>query len=645
MISDSRKYFVKVRLSRLILLVAHLAVLSDSAQSQSVTVYGHVYGLPENQPIPYANIGIVNSSLGTISNFDGSFTIRIEPSYTKDSLLFSALGYHPITVPVKALLQKPTLNVFLKENVYSLTEIVVSDTRLKNRIKTVGNRHHQGGTLYADTVHAGATMALLISNKNRRGASRFNYPIYITHTDVMIVNNTFEHFRVRARILQAVEKGGRLYPGDDILQESVVVESDIYEGWLRFDFAGQNIAVTEDFFIAFEWILDKQDRVNLHTQYRDFQEKNPDKIRRQTSIIAGKEITFDNYQGNFFFGTSFGVSVEHSVLRDFTCYYRLNSFGRWLVSPTVLTARVGLSSTPTPLGDRSSALSDLADIGPARSFYMISGQSSRMVGDSSDSTPGFYTVLPEPIQIQVVREWNTLSFFALNASTYPYRMQLSFSRIFNLTPTVKFKEAVVYPGRTRIHVFDVVFSDLDNYHYELGVVQTIGDPNKKTDMEYPYLIPLTHGSVLELGDSLATLDQTDHFQLDQGSPLVASRKGIVCSSCREVGQQTTISANCSVELRHADGTMMVYDNLDSAEIQVETKQTVLPGDTIARMLKSKAVQLKLYELDDSGSLQRLTIHYLNGSNSLQPYSRLSANLIVKHPPKLLRQEHSSSLVR
>ena len=58
-----------------------------------VTITGKILEQNSNNPIPYVNIGILNSQYGTISNSDGSFSIKIPDSHRKENLLFSAIGY------------------------------------------------------------------------------------------------------------------------------------------------------------------------------------------------------------------------------------------------------------------------------------------------------------------------------------------------------------------------------------------------------------------------------------------------------------------------------------------------------------------------------------------------------------------------
>lgn len=60
---------------------------------KSLEVYGFVLDEKRHKPIPYCNIAIAGTSLGTISNIDGFFRIILPDSLTNDTIVFSCLGF------------------------------------------------------------------------------------------------------------------------------------------------------------------------------------------------------------------------------------------------------------------------------------------------------------------------------------------------------------------------------------------------------------------------------------------------------------------------------------------------------------------------------------------------------------------------
>ncbi len=78
-----------------------------------------------NEPLPYANIGISNSSRGTVSSESGEFEFHIPENLKDDSLKVSYLGYKSFKKRISDL--KETQIIYLEESPTLLSEITVSD--------------------------------------------------------------------------------------------------------------------------------------------------------------------------------------------------------------------------------------------------------------------------------------------------------------------------------------------------------------------------------------------------------------------------------------------------------------------------------------------------------------------------------------
>ncbi|MCG8317955.1 MAG: carboxypeptidase-like regulatory domain-containing protein [Cytophagales bacterium] len=68
-----------------------------------IKISGNVLDQVAGEPISFVNIGILNANVGTISNDDGSFVIRIPASYLKDTLIFPAIGYGRRAIPISSI--------------------------------------------------------------------------------------------------------------------------------------------------------------------------------------------------------------------------------------------------------------------------------------------------------------------------------------------------------------------------------------------------------------------------------------------------------------------------------------------------------------------------------------------------------------
>lgn len=319
--------------------------------SQKV-VKGAVFEQYSRKPVAFVNIGILGSNVGSISNADGSFAVSIPESLSGDTLLFSALGYGTRRIPVSIIKTGQPFTILLPEKIIELDQVTVSARREKKKNFWLGNKYHKGGNIYADSVAAGSAMALLIENKYPAYHEDLVFPVFIEKAVLMISVNTFDEFKVRVRFLE-VDSITQL-PGKDIFDESVIVTSNIKKGWLTFDLSSFNFKIDKSrFFLAFEWILDDNDRLNLMDRYKKYQKENPEKVTVDTVVVRGEKVRYYNWN-NFVAGTSFGVSPIQFSLDNYHCYYRNNSFGEWNPGATILTARLLVSNQPPTIINRVS---------------------------------------------------------------------------------------------------------------------------------------------------------------------------------------------------------------------------------------------------------------------------------------------------
>lgn len=96
-------------------------ILFSSVQAQGITVSGTVTASSDGQPLPGVTILDTNdSTIGTISDFDGNYTISGVQGTT--SLRFSSIGFKTVVVAVN---NQTTINVSMEEDLASLDEVVV----------------------------------------------------------------------------------------------------------------------------------------------------------------------------------------------------------------------------------------------------------------------------------------------------------------------------------------------------------------------------------------------------------------------------------------------------------------------------------------------------------------------------------------
>jgi len=88
-----------------------------------------------NKPLPFVNIWITYTPLGTSTNGDGGFEIKVPERFAdgQHTLSISSIGYQSKKIPVNTLLETDQITIRLKSNITSLSGVVVLSERMKKR--------------------------------------------------------------------------------------------------------------------------------------------------------------------------------------------------------------------------------------------------------------------------------------------------------------------------------------------------------------------------------------------------------------------------------------------------------------------------------------------------------------------------------
>ncbi len=105
-----------------------LSSISLQAQSNNATLLGKVTD-ETGKPIELANISLKNSSIGTVSNRDGAYLLRI-PAKKTIIIVYSVVGFQSVEKTIKASEeQKIQLNISLKQADQEIGEVQVTQHR------------------------------------------------------------------------------------------------------------------------------------------------------------------------------------------------------------------------------------------------------------------------------------------------------------------------------------------------------------------------------------------------------------------------------------------------------------------------------------------------------------------------------------
>ena len=327
-----------------------LSITATSPLWSQVRISGVVLNEQTLEPISLVNIGIVNKEVGTLSDPDGSFYIRVPKHLEGDTIVFSAIGYQTRRVPVLYLSTGREYEIKLDERPIQLPSIEVEgDKSFKH--DRLGWMRGGEGTLPVAESEGGACATLLLEAPEA--------PFLIDKVYMHILYNTKDSVRFRLRLFDV--DSATQQPGKDLMVKDVFVVGKKRIGWMNVDISEHHIEVpVKRFFLGFEWIEDRQTREALISSFQDWAqwkqeqfEAGDDKAIRDSVVVDGETTYYYRYRGNMIKWPGFdemppwtGLVVDDKKRpgnEQFVTYERKMSHGVWRRSESVLNAVVKIS--------------------------------------------------------------------------------------------------------------------------------------------------------------------------------------------------------------------------------------------------------------------------------------------------------------
>ncbi len=213
------------------------------ANSQITICNGVLQSKNTNQNIAYANIGIVNQNLGTVTNQNGEFSLIIDERFDYSDIKISSIGFVSMVLKVsefKKLLSQNKI-ITLEKAVDQLKEIVIRNKKLKCAML--------GNTLGKKVVSAGFVNNIL-GNEIGIKIKINQKPTFVDAFQAVVDYNKFENLKFRINIY-SIKNG---LPDENLLTENIIATSQIKKGLMNIDLSQYDIMVIEDFFISIELI-------------------------------------------------------------------------------------------------------------------------------------------------------------------------------------------------------------------------------------------------------------------------------------------------------------------------------------------------------------------------------------------------------
>ena len=111
------------------------SIVSDSIPVKYFFLSGKILDRKKEFPISYASVSVFNQPIGTITNTDGEFLLKLHPQFINDTLVVSNMGYAQVFLPANQLLDEDL--IFLDPISIRIREVKVTATTPEKLLENI----------------------------------------------------------------------------------------------------------------------------------------------------------------------------------------------------------------------------------------------------------------------------------------------------------------------------------------------------------------------------------------------------------------------------------------------------------------------------------------------------------------------------
>jgi hypothetical protein len=236
-----------------------------SGFSQEIIIQGKVIDSVTNTGLSYVNIGIANKGVGTVSDKDGIFKLKLNEKITSnDTILFSFIGYETKKVLVSSLRNK-NATLLLEPKTTLLSEVVIKPK--KSKLKKIGRSSAGLGLMSMDFYSYYEKDIDDRLSKEMGMKLELGKDCRIKDLNFHIKANQFKSLKFRVNFYKI--KNG--LPSELIVNKNIIFEvKDCFLGWFKVDLEPYNICFekeTKDIAVTIQWI--ESTKMNEKSKYFD----------------------------------------------------------------------------------------------------------------------------------------------------------------------------------------------------------------------------------------------------------------------------------------------------------------------------------------------------------------------------------------
>jgi hypothetical protein len=230
-------------------------IFAQNASAENVTLKGTVLDRATNTPLAYVSVGILDKSLGSVTDTTGNFIFTIGQENFIDSLQISIVGYSTVRISVKDFMTGSDKTIRLLVKTQELPEVTVTNSIQRTNTEILG-RQSESKLLQVSVHHKKSANETIGSEMGMRYAtSRQNAILRDFNFYVSANNFNFIKFRVN------------IYSVKDNMPDTLICGKQIFAtannfktGWTTIDLSPYNIKVKGEFIVTIQWLESRMDK-------------------------------------------------------------------------------------------------------------------------------------------------------------------------------------------------------------------------------------------------------------------------------------------------------------------------------------------------------------------------------------------------
>lgn len=238
------------------LLITSLFIISASLSGQFIK--GIIIDATDSIPLQYASIGINNTSIGSITNELGEFSLETKKSTLKATVAFSMLGYESKTFHIQELTHKFN-TIKLERKSFNIEEVIITPNIKSSEIGTTsfslgGGVCGWGGVKFGQGHEIGIKLNL---------GEKFVKPISLSFR---IHKQSFDSTMLRLHIRDIKND----QPNNELIDTNILFTATKSSGWIDVPLDKYDIYLKNEVVLSLEWVkvwgLNEKKMVKMHRE-------------------------------------------------------------------------------------------------------------------------------------------------------------------------------------------------------------------------------------------------------------------------------------------------------------------------------------------------------------------------------------------